>query len=339
MSLPKDHIGDSELARKMTASNELPAPADVSARRFFQLLSSAAFSGVIARSIVHPMDTIRARMMVQSSGSLKSAMMNILHTDGWKGLYRGVGVTVVVQAPAIATYLMSYDYAKDYMSSRFQTGVFHSSPALVHLCCGLFAETISAMFWVPMEVIKQRVQVRNTYTSSYSVLRDLIRNEGAHTLFKGYWLTVGVFGPYAMIYFMCYEKTKALSGTYFGQSVDQLNSVGVLGSAAVSAGIAAACTTPLDVVKTRLQTQGDLVASIRSGNGNPTGMHSGNMEYRSTMHAIRSIVSQYGIRGLFRGISARILWISPQTAITFGTFERIKQYLYSNDNNSRRDEL
>lgn len=66
---------------------------------------------------------------------------------------------------------------------------------VVHLSTGMAAETVSAVFWVPMEVVKQRAQVRGD--SSLKVAGDLLRQEGPRAFLKGYAVTFGVFGPYS----------------------------------------------------------------------------------------------------------------------------------------------
>lgn len=135
------------------------------------LLSAAAIAGVVSRSIVHPMDTLRANMMTwqrtTASGptpnlqSLWNTFVYLLRQSGFKGLYRGYGISVLVQAPAVATYLTTYDVGKAWLSTNWDkySTWFASSSPLVHLCSGFCAEAVSGFFWVPMEVLKQRVQV------------------------------------------------------------------------------------------------------------------------------------------------------------------------------------
>ncbi|KAI0563220.1 mitochondrial carrier (BOU / S-adenosylmethionine carrier) [Gracilaria domingensis] len=244
--------------------------------------------------------------MVSTSrtASLKTALTDIITRDGVQGLYRGFGISVIMQAPAVATYLTTYDYAKQYTAKA--SGISDTSP-LIHLASGLIAETVSAVFWVPMEVIKQRAQVRTgalaaAHTSV--IAKDLIAHEGPRALFKGYGLTVGVFGPYSMIYFMAYENFKNLGGD---------SSTALTAASAAGAGaIAAACTTPLDVIKTRIQTQGDVTR--------------GTSRYTGTWDAMKSIAREEGMYSFFRGTSARVLWIMPGTAITMSCFEFLKSY-------------
>lgn len=216
----------------------------------------------------------------------------------------------MMQAPAVATYLSTYDEAKRQLSSV--TPLQPSSPAL-HLMSGLVAETVSAVFWVPMEVIKQRAQVRPgalSAASSTVIARDLLLNEGMRGLFKGYGLTIGVFGPYAMLYFAAYERFKLIAARENKGNTDRLPTSTVAFCSSGAGAIAGGVTTPLDVIKTRIQTQGD--KNVGTG-------------YRSTVHAISVIAREEGLRGFWKGLSARVLWIMPGTAITFTTFESLKQ--------------
>lgn len=241
----------------------------------------------------------------------------LVRADGLNGLYRGFGVSVCMQAPAMATFLTSYDWTKSQISKL--TPLSDTSP-LVHLASGLIAETVSAVFWVPMEVIKQRAQVRRgamSHASSAAIARDLFVHEGPRALFKGYGLTLAVFGPYSMLYFTIYEQFKS-SAVWLLNLHDgsQLSMPTIATCAATAGGISAACTTPLDVIKTRWQTQGDRqVSSLRTVPA-----------YSSTWDAARSIAIKEGFSGFFRGVSARVLWIIPSKAITMSAFEFLKSY-------------
>jgi hypothetical protein len=57
--------------------------------------------------------------------------------------------------------------------------------------------------------------------------------------------------PYTAIHFATYESSK----TYFGNGDDETLLV-QLGAGGIAGGLAAAATTPMDVVKTRLQLEG-----------------------------------------------------------------------------------
>ena len=87
----------------------------------------------------------------------------------------------------------------------------------------------------------------------------------------------------------------------------------------MSAGAAAALTTPLDVVKTKLQTQGQhCVSSIPVA---------GVKRYRSVRGTIKSIMREEGWVGFTRGVLPRTLYFLPGSAIGWGTYEYIKSVI------------
>jgi solute carrier family 25 iron transporter 28/37 len=102
---------------------------------------------------------------------------------------------------------------------------------------------------------------------------------------------------------------------------------------------AAAVTTPLDRVKTRLQTQG--LATIPA----PTSCHGipadcrkaeeamlttvNKPKYQGLSDATKSIVKEEGWMGLFRGMTPRLMTHTPAIAISWTTYEAAKMWLMS----------
>jgi inorganic pyrophosphatase/solute carrier family 25 iron transporter 28/37 len=38
-------------------------------------------------------------------------------------------------------------------------GILKNYPGLLYFCCGIIAETVACVLWVPVDVIKERMQV------------------------------------------------------------------------------------------------------------------------------------------------------------------------------------
>ena len=150
-----------------------------------------------------------------SSPATRGSIRELLRTRQvslWQ-LYRGVGVACLFHAPALSVYLTTYDTSKKLMAQRLGPGWEESSA--VFLASGCFAEVMSGIFWTPMEVIKQHMQItalqRGAPTqTSWELAKQTVRAEGFFGLYRGYLLTLGVFVPYTMIYFVTYEKLKVL---------------------------------------------------------------------------------------------------------------------------------
>ena len=83
---------------------------------------------------------------------------------------------------------------------------------------GLTAEMISCVIWVPVDVIKERLQVQSQlpphvprYRGNIDALMTISRTEGLCGIYKGYGATVASFGPFSAFYLMFYEQPKMLS--------------------------------------------------------------------------------------------------------------------------------
>ncbi|ENN82385.1 hypothetical protein YQE_01240, partial [Dendroctonus ponderosae] len=99
---------------------------------------------------------------------------------------------------------------------------------------------------------------------------------------------------------MSYESIKSYMGCdhpSFRQSV--------IGGA-ISGSIAATMTVPFHVVKTHQQIEF----------GKPA-----KRQHRSTAIVFRAIYSQYGVRGLYTGLTPRLIKVAPACAIMISSFE------------------
>merc|ERR1712137_1428730 len=86
-------------------------------------------------------------------------------------------------------------------------------------------------------------------------------------------------------------------------------------------GLAAALTTPLDVIKTLLQTRGNAHdAELRSVSG--------------LVQAARIIHQREGYKGYFRGLKPRIITTMPSTAICWSAYEMAKAFFIRRSTNS-----
>ncbi|KAL0482261.1 mitochondrial substrate carrier family protein E [Acrasis kona] len=286
----------------------------------FALMSRDAFiasslSGIISRTLLHPVDTIKARMQVQKTGSINTntginsiygstfdAAKKIYKYEGYRGFYRGLLPSLFFSGPAQTLYLTSYEVFKSKFSEK--TSLPESSP-YVHLASGFFAEAVSCVLWVPHDVIKERLQVQRDSFLNVRSIASMIRADGVRNLYKGYWITLGSFGPYSALYFYCYEKLKDV--LLKEDSGDVSFGLRTMLAASVASGFSAFCTTPLDVVKTRFQVQ--------RRNHSPE-------VYENFVDAVKKINKHEGLGALWKGVTARVAYSAPNAAIIMSLFDQ-----------------
>lgn len=138
-----------------------------------------------------------------------------------RGLYRGFGFTFLGSGPAAVMYFGSYELFKSRLLRHPDMAA--APPALIHAVSGMAAETISCVLWVPIDVVKERLQTQQParaggalhaadapYRGSVHALRTILASEGVRGLYKGYFATLGSFGPYSALYFAFYEQFKSM---------------------------------------------------------------------------------------------------------------------------------
>ena len=117
--------------------------------------------------------------------------------------------------------------------------------------------------------------------------------------------------PYQMCQFATYEfvKSKLAGPVEMGDEV-RYTPLANMVAGGVAGGCAASITTPLDVVKTRLQTQGVT-----------------NDRYNGAIDAARTMRRQEGLSAFVRGMGPRVMFHIPSMAICWTTYESVKYML------------
>lgn len=138
------------------------------------------------------------------------------------------------------------------------------SKIVTNTISGFVADFAASFIYVPSEVLKTRLQLQGRYNNPWfksgynyrgtvDAARTIIRQEGFAALFYGYKATIFRDLPFSALQFAFYEQGQAWSRQYAGGKDIGLGLELLTGAAA--GGLAGVITCPLDVVKTRIQTQ------------------------------------------------------------------------------------
>ena len=159
-------------------------------------------------------------------------------------LWRGVSTMLTGSLPAHAAYFSIYEAGKTQFGAD---GPDHTPMASA--LAGAVATTAHDSVMTPLDVVKQRLQL-GFHDGVADSFRTIVRQEGFFALYLSFPTTLFMNVPFAAASVATNETLKRILNP-----TNEYN-VGVfLLSGFVSGGIAGALTNPLDVVKTRLQTQ------------------------------------------------------------------------------------
>ncbi|CAG9462323.1 unnamed protein product [Pedinophyceae sp. YPF-701] len=301
---------------------------------------AGAFAGVTEHCVMFPVDTLKTRMQVLSQPgacihgvpphlqvnqcrshsraaathrSFLAAAVCALRADGIAGLYRGVAVAAAGAGPAHAAYFSTYELLKDRLSRATQRTA--SNPVVSSLA-GAGAMIAHDAVMTPTDVVKQRLQMAHSpYRNALDCVLRTVAASGPQALFRSFSTTLLMNIPYTTVHISVYENCKAALRSDERSGVESLASNLVAGAAA--GGVAAGVTTPLDVVKTRLQTD---------GTGGAVQRYTGS-QWNLTTVVARDIVQEEGVGALLRGWKPRVLFHVPSAAICWASYEALKRLL------------
>lgn len=283
---------------------------------------AGGFGGLIGDSSMHSLDTVKTRQQGSSNAPKYSntwiAYRTIFKEEGIRrGLYGGYSAAMLGSLPSSAVFFLSYETIKRYQINEL--GI-PETPAF--LIAGFLGDFFSSFFYVPTEVLKTRLQLQGRYNnphfnSGYNykglihAAKTIIKNEGPGTLFYGYKATLTRDLPFSALQFTFYEKfrqwafdltqTDGIVDTYSKAENKTLPLFAELTTGAAAGGLAGIITTPLDVVKTRMQTQNGTSKVI--------------LKSSSILKSLKTIYSVQGISGLFSGVAPRFVWTSMQSSV------------------------
>jgi len=296
---------------------------------------AGSLAGISEHTLMYPLDTIKTHMQCASCphrlrgttacadagiyGTLKTLVgPNIVHPAR---LWRGVTTMLVGCAPAHALYFSAYEACRA-ASSRHR----EQSPVLADAVVGVVSALVHDSIMTPLDTVKQRLQL-----GYYGGVRDCVvsmwRTEGLAAFYRSYPTTLAMNVPYGAAMVSTNEFLRAAILEHTGKTGLDVPTTLAAGTGAGL--VAAAVTTPLDCIKTRLQTRAAAAAAAGRA-GCPSGGIPGPMCEPVAVgfgEAFREIVRADGPRGLFRGITPRLLTHAPAVAVSWTTYEVVKDWL------------
>ncbi|XP_073115099.1 uncharacterized protein [Elaeis guineensis] len=283
---------------------------------FWKFMVAGSVAGMVEHLAMFPVDTLKTRMQMLAASSPHHAPVGrflaaIVRSEGPSGLYRGIAAMGLGAGPAHAVYFAVYEVCKDRLGGNRPDGRHHP---LIHAISGVLATTASDAVLTPMDVVKQRLQLRR---SPYGGVRDcvvrMLREEGLGSFYASYRTTVIMNAPFTAVHFSTYEAVKKVLSGITPENVSEEQLLVHVTAGGAAGALAGAVTTPLDVVKTRLQCQGVCGADTFSSS--------------SIIMAIKKIVAKDGPRALIQGLKPRVLFHAPAAAICWSTYEAMKSFL------------
>ncbi|KAL5541450.1 hypothetical protein UlMin_009160 [Ulmus minor] len=290
----------------------------------FHIIGAVLFTAQSA--LLHPTAVVKSRMQVDGSGlshtSGISVFRHILRSDGVPGIFKGFGTSAIGSMPGRVLALTSLEVSKD-MMLKYTEGLDLPEATRVGISngvAGMFSNLVSCAYFVPLDVICQRLMVQGlpgtTYCNGpFDVIRKVMKAEGLRGIYRGFGLTAVTQSPASALWWGTYGAAQHIIWRSLGYKDDMhkkpshMEMVTVQASAGMVAGACSSViTTPIDTVKTRLQVMDDY------GDGRP-----------SVLKTTKTLLKEDGWRGFYRGFGPRFLNMSLYGTTMIVTYELIKR--------------
>ncbi|KAJ5747421.1 Mitochondrial substrate/solute carrier [Penicillium nucicola] len=306
-------------------------------------LISGAIAGLTVDCSLYPLDTIKTRLQ-KARDPLAPAAARLSLRQTVRGIYAGLPSVLFGSAPSAASFFIVYDGVKRTLlpppgSTEPQS---RSHIILTHSLASSLGEIAACAVRVPTEVIKQRAQAGLFGGSSLAALKDILSLRHAapvpvsapgsassspapastakrgysqvlRELYRGAGITIAREIPFTVLQFTMWESMKEAYATRYLRPASSDSPISerqipastsaMFGS--VAGAIAAALTTPLDVIKTRV-----MLARRGDGAGAPV----------RVKEIVRGIANE-GPGAFWRGITPRVTWIGIGGAIFLGSYQ------------------
>lgn len=285
-------------------------------------------AGCVAKTTVAPFDRVKILLQAHHQHykhlGVLSAIIAIQKREGIRGLFKGNSAQMIRIFPYAAIQFTSYEFYKSLAANTIGPG------HLARLIPGSLAGLTAVLFTYPLDIIRARLAFQGSeaklYKGIYHALTCMIsEGAGIQGFYRGITATILGMVPYAGLSFYCFEtlKTQILTQApeIFGTDNPNKENSKVLSipaklmCGAISGAFAQTVSYPLDVARRKMQL------AI---------MYPPDEQYlfRSCSSTLKYVYVKYGVvNGLYRGLTVNYMKAAPMVAVSFSTYEVMKQFL------------
>ncbi|PAA83978.1 hypothetical protein BOX15_Mlig032264g1 [Macrostomum lignano] len=248
------------------------------------------------------------KMAAVSRMSVLQCIRYIRHTEGIRGLFKGLSMTILGVLPSRAFYFGAYVNGQEMLSELLPRGS-HGNNCLAAAFAGFVSLTCTNPIWL----VKTRMQLdqspKSQSLSAIRCIRTVWRQNGFLGFYRG--IQASYLGiAETSLHFVVYEDLKRRL-LRWSRGVDSVV-VGVSRADEVFyCSIASTCSKsfatcvcyPHEVLRTRLRQEGN--------------------KYRGLFQTFRLIITEEGPRALYRGMLTHFMRQIPNTCIVLTTYEGV----------------
>ncbi len=300
--------------------------------------AAGGIASITSRTLTAPLDRLKIYLIAQTSSRntfrlsnpssllnavspIKDACVSLWKAGGLYSLWAGNGLNIIKMLPEGAIKFGTYEASKRFFAklqgvsdpTQISGWAQFASGGLGGIAAQFAAYPIDTLrFRMQCELVKGGVHGKQLISQT---AWKMWKTGGLRPYYRGVvWGLVGQF-PYSAIDLTTFEYTKQWfirrneARSLKGKDARP----GAVATAAIggfSGALGASVVWPLNMLRTRLQTQGTVVHP---------------QTYTGIVDVTRKTIQNEGVRGLFRGISPNLIKVIPAVSITYVVYDQSKQ--------------
>ncbi|KAL8766716.1 MAG: hypothetical protein Q9209_006585 [Squamulea sp. 1 TL-2023] len=195
------------MTNKLLQSFSLPTTVDT--------FLSGASAGAAATSLTYPLDLLRTRFAAQGRDriyvNLRSGILDIARTEGFKGFFQGLSPAVGQVVPYMGLFFSIYEVLRPTLADvSLPLG---SGDA----CAGILSGFVAKLGVFPLDLIRKRLQVQGpmraryaggsipVYKGVWTTGRAIVTKEGWRGLYRGLGISLVKSAPASAVTMWTYE--------------------------------------------------------------------------------------------------------------------------------------
>jgi len=250
-------------------------------RKFYPMSTSCSF---MIRGMLYPFTLIKTRIQIQEQTEMYKgtwdALRKIHASEGVSGFYRGFWVNSIQVFSGIF-YISTYEGVRHLLARQFDV----HDLVIRAFVGGLCASVVGQMITVPFDVVSQHMMLiggdqnkgpkklkiarhdaihvppealKTRFGAFQTIVKEIRARHGISGYYRGYWISIGTYAPNSALWWGFYHWYIDMLSQVLPVAVPALM---VQSCSAPAAGLSAAVlTNPIDVVRARVQVEGNCTA-------------------------------------------------------------------------------
>lgn len=275
----------------------------------------------VTQHLLHPFDLIKVRFQSHDSGkrehnvipkyaSLKESFLRIYKEEGFRGFYKGMGITLIASNLAYGLSMGVYEFVKQRIRGNFKSEV------QADLAAFSISSAAATLIMQPLFVLKTRrlLDIKKGFGGRrvWDLAKEVSQHHGWSGFFRGYSLSL-LLALHGVSQMTTYKFLKYELDKIYGENKAP-NSL-IMAGGAVSRLFTSIFLHPLATVRTRFQQNQYVEADLA------------NQKYSSIPDIIKKTYHNEGIKGFYKGLVPLTLRTLPSHSLFFLAYENTKNFM------------